>query len=540
MRARATSFGRWWLLVALGAAAVATGVHMTAGGAGASTDSVVYLSAARSLLAGDGLIAFSRSGGMAPLTFYPPLYPIVLAALSAAGPEVLAAARVLSVAAFATTSLVIAGCVGWTTRRPIAAGAAGVATVASVPLWSVHGWALTEPLFLLVLVVAVWTTAAEVTGYGDRWWIVAGIAAGAAALTRYAGVAVVVAVPVAIVILGTRPRRARLLRAAAAAALGGIPSLVWLLATRASASGTGGRTVIARGFDPAQLRELVATLRWWIAPRLPVVAAFGVGVVAVLVIAGVRRPGTPRERALLATATTTVVAYGVVLVVNDVLLTSATGWNNRILAPVYILLLLVVPVATARLARRSRTGRWIAGVAAVGLLAAVVARAAVESPADRDRGFFDEPFSDPVLIGTVERSDAAVWSNFPDAIYLLTGVPARGVPQRSSPHTGGAPAAGTATMDDLVEDLGAGALLVWFDAPGRDYLVTPDEIMRHIDLEVVVREDGSAAYAAGGSSRPSRSTARNGRTRSMTAPNDTNSEATVRTINPQPTPRRVR
>ena len=68
-------------------------------GAGLSPDSVGYISAARSLLSGDG---YTRYHGDV-LVHWPPLFPTLLAVLGLAGIEPLVGARIINILAFGLT-----------------------------------------------------------------------------------------------------------------------------------------------------------------------------------------------------------------------------------------------------------------------------------------------------------------------------------------------------------------------------------------------------------------------------------------------------
>ena len=65
-------------------------------GPGVSPDSAMYVAAARSLLDGAGFVGYD---GL-PVAFWPPLYPAVLAAFGALGPDVVAVARWLGALVF--------------------------------------------------------------------------------------------------------------------------------------------------------------------------------------------------------------------------------------------------------------------------------------------------------------------------------------------------------------------------------------------------------------------------------------------------------
>ena len=126
--------------------------HATRWGAGITPDSVVYVGAARGLLAGHGV---ARPGGKSaefrPVTHFPPLYSATLAAAGLLGLDPLGAARPLGYLLLACN----VGLVGFGLFRATGGRAAptllGAAlTAGSAQLLKVHGSALSEPLFLLL------------------------------------------------------------------------------------------------------------------------------------------------------------------------------------------------------------------------------------------------------------------------------------------------------------------------------------------------------------------------------------------------------
>jgi len=70
-------------------------------GIGVSPDSILYISGARALLAGQGFSLQSPGGEYAPITHFPPLYSGILAVVGLTGVEVGLAARLINALIFA-------------------------------------------------------------------------------------------------------------------------------------------------------------------------------------------------------------------------------------------------------------------------------------------------------------------------------------------------------------------------------------------------------------------------------------------------------
>ncbi len=143
------------LLAIAAAASLAAHLAMRAG-IGLSPDSDTYLTAARQLARGHGFVVPTSAGGLEPLTHYPPLYPALLALLGKAGLGMLAAARLLNLAAFAG-SIVLVGVIfryGLKLSRPASlAGAAAVAV--SVDLIQIYAMVWSEGPFIFLMLLAL-------------------------------------------------------------------------------------------------------------------------------------------------------------------------------------------------------------------------------------------------------------------------------------------------------------------------------------------------------------------------------------------------
>ena len=207
-------------------ALVLTATHL---GLRVGSDSVEFIVAARNLIAGQGLGLISPSGRFMPLRLHPPLYPLVLSALRAAGLESLEAGRWLNIGLMVGLVFLTGFAAFRLTRSlPIALGiAALIGTWA--PLIDVFSSALSEPLFLFLGLVSLTLVfrAAGKSGY-SLTLAFAGFTAGLAALTRYQGVALLVAGAFYLAMFGGGRSRARVERAAAFLVLATAPLLLWI------------------------------------------------------------------------------------------------------------------------------------------------------------------------------------------------------------------------------------------------------------------------------------------------------------------------
>ena len=179
------------LLVA--AAALGAGLvllRLASYGPSVGPDAANYITMARSLLAGDGLVGLD--GG--PLVYWPPLYPALLAGGGLFGFDPYAVAGPLNAIIFGLTVLVA----GWWLRRHLHSrflwlwGCLSIAL--ALPLAEIAPHALSESVFILFVTLALTQVDAHLRG-GERAFLIRAAAFSAlACLTRYMGASVILAV----------------------------------------------------------------------------------------------------------------------------------------------------------------------------------------------------------------------------------------------------------------------------------------------------------------------------------------------------------
>lgn len=232
-RATARATARAALAPAVAATAVGALALATVNRAmpGVFWDDGVYLVGARSLAAGDGY-RFVHLPGAPAAVHFPPLWPALLALVLRLAPQWPASIPWLAVVNPALLACTAALATWWGVRRlalpPLVAAAATVVATATLPLLVIAHTLFSEPLFLTLLFGALLLTDRAVDGGNAasalRRGALAGLAAGCAVLTRTAGMALVPAIVIALVVAR---RRGPALAAAAAAMCVVAPWQLW-------------------------------------------------------------------------------------------------------------------------------------------------------------------------------------------------------------------------------------------------------------------------------------------------------------------------
>ena len=236
---------RWTaLLAAIGVLAAALALlRGTVYGVGVASDSVEYLSVARSLAAGDGLVAWNG----AVFRDAAPLFPVTLGAIAVAGPDPADAAAWLNAAAFGLTAFAAGAWVRSRALSPLLAAWAACAVAFSPALGSLAATAMTEPLFVLWTALALFALDRRLEGGPRRLLFAAAACAALACLARYVGAALVAAGIALLLAHRGIPPRERARDAATFAAVALAPLGAWMLRNLIVAGSPTGR-LFSTGF----------------------------------------------------------------------------------------------------------------------------------------------------------------------------------------------------------------------------------------------------------------------------------------------------
>ena len=349
---------------------------------------VYFLSTASNFLAGEGWRDFSG----APLTGWPPLFPLLLAALDGIGIDPVAGGRWVHAAIFGWIIWAAGLYLHSNIRSWLLVLTATAIIAASLPLAHSASHLLTEPLFVLLTLLALIQLAAFLNR-GARtslWW--AAVLTALAALTRYPGM-VLIGVGV-LLLLGRRtpPLAARLKDAIVFGVVASVPLAGVLMHNRAVSG-----TLTGPSFGSGQslsdgLSQIVEVFRTWVVPPntpdevayLLWLAVGLVGLAGAAVVLGVPRMRSNSHKQDPEAAPPSVglgpalpfggfaVAY-LVLMIAVVPFAVGQAIDSRYLLPIYVPLLLAAILLLDRFLSIEATGRMVAvryGLASLVLLGA--------------------------------------------------------------------------------------------------------------------------------------------------------------------------
>ena len=357
------------LIVALAALAVAHALVRTAShGAALTHDSVNYLSAAESLLAGEGLR--THRGGA--FLLWPPFFPMLLAFVGSLGIEPVEAGRLINAAAFGLIVLLAGFWFRSVLRSRLAVAGAVVAILVAPLLNERAAFFMTEPLFALLTLLALMQLNAFLDGRDDRL-LPAAVFAALAVLTRYTGLALLIAGTLAPLLLRRdAPLAGRLKHAVLFGAVSALPLALALVRNRLVSDTWAGARDSTTQTVAGSLGEIDAVVNDWL-PLLDWPGGFPWAGVWIVVLAAALAVALARGRGaipLVACFVLVDLAFYVAVVPSSV----AQGISGRYLLQTYPLLVLIAAFLVDRLlAARAegamRTVRWAAlAVVAIGFL----------------------------------------------------------------------------------------------------------------------------------------------------------------------------
>lgn len=503
------------ILLALIAVAGIVLVILTTGryGAGVSPDSVVFISTARNITAGKGLI---DSHGT-PLVGWPPLYPILLALTSAvSGIDPLVFINVFNAVIFGL--VIYSGGILTFVYFPDLPGLSVItaaAILASVPLFGVMVMAWSEPLFILIILLSLIAAKHYLTKRDGPSLLLFSILLAFAPLIRYIGI---ILIPWGILVVLTNSKtdtKKKFDHVLVLCLISILPIALW--ANRnLLISGTffGLRAVSIYTLDKNLSFVFNSFLRWYVPAGLVnhrAVLMFFSLIFGFFVGLSFKRELNRKTivKIILNPLILLILIYLSFLVFIST--TSAMdGIGDRLLSPIYVPLIITVFYAVysiiCDLVGNYQGGvyRKAANVSLVALFVLWVVFPIEENILSEARrlssgvGYTGESWNSSPLIQYLKQNQAyvrryAVYSNQPDLVYILTGL----VTQLSPVKT-------RFNSPEVVSEISnlegywpveGDARLIWFDSNVHPFLFSIEELKKSADFRIVTVFTDGVIYA---------------------------------------------
>ena len=313
---------------ALGAVVSSLVLTATASGLGMTPDSVQYLGAATGLLEGRGLSALS--------SHWPPGYPAALAAAAITGRDVLAAAPWLH-AGIVAASLVLLALSARQSGWGFAIVAAFLVVGTHPGFLHMHFLLWSEPLFLLLLLANSWLLANVIHTRSHRaMWVGLILATSAATLVRYAGLFLIVANAIALLMFARRfevMQRVKITCWVSGASL--LPLLAWMALNHGRGVAPVNRSLSWHPPDLGHLHSLQATVsNWFGLPDAMGLFAFSV-LLAIAAWTILRARFRAEEHQVAGVAAVLVISYVAFLLLSITFVDHHTPVDERLLSPIF-------------------------------------------------------------------------------------------------------------------------------------------------------------------------------------------------------------
>jgi hypothetical protein len=408
-------------------------------GPGLDPDAMSYVGAATSF-AQHGTLRVPSSlwdddDSTTALSVWPPGYSITMAIPQKFGASRYMSARiVMSAAAFVTATTLFA--LLEDAAGPWAAAAGVIGVFATPAINGVHLSVLSEPLFLACLAL----TLLAMVRRPSRPFI-AGAAAAAAAMVRYAGFCAPAAVVLWFFFAGNKSFRERIVDAAKAAIIPVIVIAAWVIRNISLPDAQSGMEISIYGHFLGTFHQGLSTIADWLAPGLEGRALRLLSTVVLsfaIVFAGARAVPVIRAREktveLLRADLLLLSCYVATLLAARLFVGDAIPFDFRILSPaIFLAEIAIIVCIAAFVSRAGRLAQVVTAAIAILWLAGSVfvsTQSAIEAITDGSDFASSDWRTSPTVDWVRSRSDGhAIFSNWPAAIYFLTNRIARDVPQ---------------------------------------------------------------------------------------------------------------
>ncbi len=415
-------------------------------GTGTSPDSASYLAAARNLLSGAGYRDFNGD----VYTQGPPLFPTLLALPGLVGVEPLTAARFLNGLSFGLIVFLSGALFLRCTRSRVFTLLGTLSILISPALLEASVMVWSEPVFLVLMSLFLLALPKLVRDGSPSWLLIVALLAGLACLQRYVGVALILTGSVLIVLgmSGASVRR-RVAYLAVFCLVSAGPLVGWFARNTfvvGHRAGSHPRHGLLGPEARWTLDSALDVMAAWFFPRSfshsfrLVGAGLVLGLTLVLILSLWRRAAersSPRTTQIACIVVCGLLSFGFLVVAG-----AGWSWNPdpRLMTPLY--LLVMVPVfagieEVGRMARERLGGGNLAGV--LGLAVCVLGLVhPLETTVNRVRGYTRHGLRDfgaavwrqSPLVDWLRRHplEGTIYSNIPEALYLLAGRPAQTTP----------------------------------------------------------------------------------------------------------------
>lgn len=463
-------------------------LYATPQGMGLFDDSIAYIAGARSILAGDGY----REAWLAsnqPVTHFPPVFSSVLALVGLSGLDPLRGTRFVNALIFGANVFML-GLIGWRmTKSKIVGILLSVLFLLNGQLFRVHTTAMSEPLYIFFTLAAFLAFSQYFVSEEKnsiKFLLLASVITAFAYLTRYAGLALLATFLVSLFILHLTWKQR--LTSAGIFLAGFIPfAFAWSIRNRLLADNATNRTLVYHPITAENIQLGISNFSTFLLPietwrreliKVPNLFAIILVVIVLVLLVWVVshglkkffKPTTETPELLSFISTLYIFGYLASIISSMTLFDASTKFQLRIIAPIYVSLLIMLVYLGWWLWQKQRAMTAILSLI-IFLLSTYGFSNELIQLRRGGQGYASFQWFDSEAMKFLETlsEDTQIYSNETAAVYLYTNRPGYVLPDLIDPVTGLPRGRFDEGVAELQADVLSGnAALALFDVDSHD------------------------------------------------------------------------
>jgi 4-amino-4-deoxy-L-arabinose transferase-like glycosyltransferase len=235
-------------------------------GPGVSGDSVTYVMGAENLVAGNGFSRIVGSGEIEPISGFPPFYSLFLTPVVMFANDSYVVSGLLNNGLMGLNTFLLMYIIYRSTQSIWPSVFSGLVLISSDAMVQTHGWVLSEPVYLTLLLLSVLTLLRYMRQRSSAWLILLGVITAVASLTRYTGLVLLPAIIVFILIFDRRSIQSIALRLGIYILVASTPLLIWYFRNLNSAGSVVNRVIEFRMMRKELAFQYLTEISSWFSP----------------------------------------------------------------------------------------------------------------------------------------------------------------------------------------------------------------------------------------------------------------------------------
>jgi hypothetical protein len=468
-------------------------------------DSIAYISAARNLLAGKGLVLYSGE----TMTLWPPFYPALLAFTARLfHTDPLFSAPAVNALAFGGT-IYLAGMIIFKRINAFTmlAIVGTLAVLFSIPLFSTATAAFSDPLFFLLTTAAFLMIEVYLAKHGRASLILFAVVISLACMARYSGMIVAAWGGLLLLFFNRVDLKKKISDLFIFGCITGVPQGIWMVRNYLLTKAPAGPRLPPENSLFEAINLGAKSLLGWYLPGIKSHYALILGCISIVVVffgvltfrgkwkewaAGLKQADPSSLFPLLCASF--ILLYGGFVVFSSIF-SYVSVFEDRMWAPLYLplcWLLLLFIQAVGRLLKKRLSGKAVNLLMTFGVTLWLVypffsTMNTILTLVKYGAGIGGPGWSESATVQYLgdHPDECAVYSNGPDVIYYLAGIDAKWVPNSWNEKIELSSLAGKWPPADK-------ACLAWFRDIDRSGLFSPDELLSITRLEnTITLKDGT-------------------------------------------------